>query len=259
MIFLLRNECSLFARILKLTLAAVFATALAACDQSESQRLQQLNTTAESATQPAGSLQVQDSQKQRAGSISSATENPVSMASFQPAAAAAKVIFELPEWEKTPAEIDAGVEAAIASANRQLDAIAGLTPEQSNFVNTIAALDDAFYAVLNISDRIDVIRESHQDAAMREKALQASKRIQAWYVAAGFREDVYKTVAAYAETKPQLQGEDAMLLKDTLRDYRRNGMALTAEKRAQLQALKTELNNMGLEFATNITKAKATI
>ena len=76
-------------------------------------------------------------------------------------------------------------------------------------------------------------------------------------MAAGFREDVYKTVAAYAETSPDLQGEDAMLFKETLRDYRRNGMALPKDQREQLQALKTELNNMGLEFASNITDAKA--
>ena len=76
--------------------------------------------------------------------------------------------------------------------------IAALSNDAVNFTNSIAALDDAFYEVVNVSDRIDVIRESHQDKAMRDKALEVSKKIQAWYVAAGFREDVYKTVAAYA-------------------------------------------------------------
>ncbi|MEA1890059.1 MAG: M3 family metallopeptidase [Pseudomonadota bacterium] len=186
-------------------------------------------------------------------------DNLPTVASFQGAARKAKVLFELPVWEKTQAEIDASVTAAIAAGDKQLDAIAGLDKEKADFANTIAALDDAFYQVLNVSDRIDVIRESSQDEAMRDRALQASKKIQAWYVAAGFREDVYKTVAAYAETQPELEGEDAMLFKETLRDYRRNGMALPEEKRQLLKALKTELNNMGLEFATNITDAKVAV
>ncbi len=181
------------------------------------------------------------------------------LSSFQPAANKAKVLFELPVWEKTPAEIDASATTAMAAGDKQLDAVAALSVEASNFANTIAALDDAFYEVMNVSDRIDVIRESSQDKAMRDRALQVSKKIQAWYVAAGFREDVYKTVAAYAETRPELEGEDAMLFKETLRDYRRNGMALPEENRQLLKELKTELNNMSLEFATNITDAKVAV
>ena len=68
-----------------------------------------------------------------------------------------------------------------------------------------------------------------------------------------------KRLPPMQETGPELEGEDAMLLKETIRDYRRNGMALPKQKRDQLQRLKTELNNMGLEFATNITDAKATV
>ncbi len=181
------------------------------------------------------------------------------LSSFQSAANKAKVLFELPVWEQTPAEIDTSATTAMAAGDKQLDAIAALSVETSNFANTIAALDDAFYEVLNVSDRIDVIRETSPDEAMRDKALEASKKIQAWYVAAGFREDVYKTVAAYAETRPELEGEDAMLFKETLRDYRRNGMALPEEKRQRLKELKTELNDMSLEFATNITDAKVTV
>ena len=195
----------------------------------------------------------------QATQVEVSVEKLPALSSFQPAANKAKVLFELPVWEKTPAEIDASASAAMAAGDQQLDAIAALSVEASDFANTIVALDDAFYQVLNVSDRIDVIRETSQDKSMRGKALQASKKIQAWYVAAGFREDVYKTVAAYAETRPELEGEDAMLFKETLRDYRRNGMALPKEKRQQLKELKTELNNMSLEFATNITDAKVVV
>ena len=226
------NRNKLIDQLLKLTPVLIFVTVTTACVQG-------------------------DGGKKLAAA--SETEALKSLASFQPAAKRTNVLFDVPVWEKTPAEIGASVGSAIAKADKKLDAIAVLNNDVINFRNSIAALDDAFYEVLNVSDRIDVIRESHQDKEMRNEALETSKKIQAWYVDAGFREDVYTTVAAYAATNPQLEGEDAMLLKETMRDYRRNGMALPKENREQLQKLKTDLNNMGLEFATNITDAKATV
>jgi len=226
---------TLFEQILKMTFVLFLVTSMSACVQSDN-----------------GNELASKMEKDSSESLNS-------IASFQAAASEAKVIFALPVWEQTPAEIDISVDSAIAKADEKLDAVAALSNDEVNFTNSIAALDDAFYEVVNVSDRIDVIRESHQDKAMRDKALEVSKKIQAWYVAAGFREDVYKSVAAYAKTGPELEGEDAMLLKETIRDYRRNGMALPKQKRDQLQRLKTELNNMGLEFATNITDAKATV
>ncbi len=221
-----------------------FAPTILAAESNETATVTEKETVKQ-ATMPVGTLHFLDT----AASVKS-------LASFQPAANKAKVLFDVPVWEKTPAEIEASADAAIAEADKQLDAIAAMSVDTSDFSNTVAALDDAFYQVINVSDRIDVIRESSQEKDMRDKALEVSKKIQAWYVAAGFREDVYKTVAAYAETSPELEAEDAMLFKETLRDYRRNGMALPKEKRDKLKALKTELNNMGLEFATNITDAK---
>ena len=227
-----RDSKKLFDLILKLTSVLFFVTLTSACVEGDSR-----NKLASAA----------------------ATDSLKSLASFQPAANKANVLFDVPVWETTPDEISASVDSAIAKADRNLDVIAALKSDAITFSNSIAALDDAFYEVVNVSDRIDVIRESHQDKAMRDRALEVSKKIQAWYVAAGFREDVYKTVATYADTNPELVGEDGMLLKETMRDYRRNGMALPKEKRDQLKKLKTDLNNMGLEFATNITEAKATV
>ena len=248
-----------FVQFPKFITSLIFVSLLGACGQADNRDGQVSKAQQDSvkqATLPAGSLQVLESDKKN---MKQAAEALKTLSSFRDAASKAKVLFELPVWEKTPAEIDASAETAMAEGDKQLDAIAALSPAESNFASTIAALDNAFYKLLNVSDRIDVIRESNQDKAMRDKALETSKKILAWYVAAGFREDVYKTVAAYAETSPDLQGEDAMLFKETLRDYRRNGMALPKDQRGQLQALKTALNNMGLEFASNITDAKAII
>ena len=174
---------------------------------------------------------------------------------FQEAAARANVRFALPSWETSPKQIQAAARAAMATGDRRLDAIATLRPEQATFANTIAALDDAYYLVVKVSERLDVIHETSRDKALRDAAHEASRKLQTWSVDASFRRDVYKVVKAYAGTKPVLQGEDAMLLKTVLRDYRRNGMELPEGRRRELQALKNRLNDLGLEFRRNINRA----
>jgi Zn-dependent oligopeptidase len=61
---------------------------------------------------------------------------------------------------------------------------------------------------------------------MRAAAERAIKTFQDWSVGTDYREDVYKAVTAFEKTKPKLSGEDKKLLDETLRDYRRAGLAL---------------------------------
>ncbi len=178
-----------------------------------------------------------------------------SLASFQEAARKAKVRFELPSWETTTGQIEATTQAAMATGNQRLDAIAALKPDQTTFANTVAARDAAYYPVVLASGRLDLIHETSPDKALRDAAHEASRKLQTWFVDSSFRQDVYQAVKAYADTKPTLQGEDAMLLKTVLRDFRRNGMELPEAQRSKLQALKNRLNDLGLEFRRNITQS----
>ena len=178
-----------------------------------------------------------------------------SLGSFQEAARKAKVRFELPSWETTTGQIEATTQAAMATGNQRLDAIAALKPGQMTFANTVAALDAAYYPVVLASGRLDLIHETSPDKALRDAAHEASRKLQTWFVDSSFRRDVYQAVKAYADTGPVLQGEDAMLLKTVLRDYRRNGMELPEAQRSKLQALKNRLNDLGLEFRRNITQS----
>ncbi len=189
-----------------------------------------------------------------AGSTASAAQ-PGPLAPYQEAAKKAGVTFNLPQWEKTPAQIQATMETAISVGDARLDIIANRKPEQMNYANTIAALDYAYYPVIAASYRMDVIHETSPDKTMRDTSHNATKRLQKWFVDTSFRQDVYQAVKSVAASKPKVSGEDAKYLKTVLRDYRRNGMELPAEKRQQLQALKNKLNELQLEFQTNITKA----
>lgn len=72
-------------------------------------------------------------------------------------------------------------------------------------------------------------------------------------------EDVYKVVKAFATTDPKLTGEDAKLLAETLRDYRRAGMELPPDKRKEVQAWRKELSELANDFDLNLFAARGAV
>ncbi len=81
----------------------------------------------------------------------------------------------------------------------------------------------------------------------------------AWNVGIDYREDVFKAIKAFAAKKPNLSGEDENLLSETLRDFRRAGMELPAEKRKEIERLRRKLSELAAEFEANILAAKARV
>jgi thimet oligopeptidase len=75
-------------------------------------------------------------------------------------------------------------------------------------------------------------------------------------VGAEYREDVYLTIKAYADTKPPLFGEDKKLLDETMRDYRRAGLALPKAERDVVEKLRKDLTRLATDFESNINKAQ---
>jgi thimet oligopeptidase len=94
---------------------------------------------------------------------------------------------------------------------------------------------------------------------MRTAAENAIKVFQDWAVGVDYREDVYKALKAFADTHPKLEGEDAKLLEETMRDYRRAGLALPPEKRKEVEELRKDLSKLGTDFDSNIVNAKAPV
>jgi thimet oligopeptidase len=94
---------------------------------------------------------------------------------------------------------------------------------------------------------------------MRSAAENAVKAFQEWAVGIDYREDVYKSIKAFADSHPKLSSEDAKLLKETLRDYRRAGLELPPDQRKEVEQLRKELSKLGTDFDTNIVKASAPV
>ena len=183
-------------------------------------------------------------------------ENLKSIDSYSDAVAKANARLTIPEWPQTPEAVETSTKEAIKRSNAALDAIGRLDRKKMTFQNTVVALDDLAYEANNVGNKATIIKQANTDPKMRAAAEKAVKAMNDWFVGIDYREDVYKSIKAFAETNPQLTGEDKKLLDETMRDYRRAGLALPPEKRKEVEQLRKQLAKLGTDFDTNIANAK---
>jgi thimet oligopeptidase len=178
---------------------------------------------------------------------------------FSLAAAKANAVLTIPEWEQTPEAVDAAMKDAIANANKALDQIGAQDLSKVTFKSTVVALDDLTYRASLAANKATIIKESNTDEKMRTAGENAVKAFQEWAVSIDYRTDVYKALKAFGDTHPQLSGEDAKLLFETMRDYRRAGLDLPPDKQKEVEQLRKDLSKLGTDFDTNIVNAKAPV
>jgi thimet oligopeptidase len=178
---------------------------------------------------------------------------------FKKRAAAFSSIITLPQFEGTTNEILASVRQTIARGNADLDRIAALKPNQVTFENTVRALDDIGYQISLTDNRLSLIKETSTSEALRDTATDALKQLEEWMVGLDYREDVYKALKAYADKKPNLKGEDAKLLFETMRDYRRAGLDLPKAQRDEVERMRKELSRLATDYESNITKTEKSV
>ncbi|MBA3960687.1 MAG: Zn-dependent oligopeptidase [Chthoniobacterales bacterium] len=186
-------------------------------------------------------------------------EETKNLSDFEAAADKANAILTIPAWPKTPAAVEEEVSTAISKANTELDTIGKQDLSKVTFQSTVAALDDMQNDSAIAINKTVIIQQTNQAQAMRDAAEKAIKVFQDWAVGVDYREDVYKAVKAYAETKPKLEGEDALLLEYTLRDYRRAGLPLPPNERAEVEKLRKELAKLETDFQSNIVAVKTPV
>ncbi len=182
-----------------------------------------------------------------------------SLAQFESRAARFKAVISLPTYETTTNEVQTAVRDTIAAGNAALDRVAALDPRKVSFENTVRALDDVGYRISLTDNRLQLVKETSTNAAVREGATSALKELEEWMVGLDYREDVYRVLKAYAEQKPNLRGEDAKLLFETMRDYRRAGLDLPKDKRDEVERMRKELSRLSTDFESNVTKAEKAV
>ncbi|AIE85316.1 M3 family metallopeptidase [Fimbriimonas ginsengisoli] len=149
-------------------------------------------------------------------------------------------------------EVPAPISDALKRADDAVAKIVAVPDAQRNFENTLGAYDDMSTQLDRDTSLFIFMENVSTDAKERDNARAADEAVSNWGINLGKREDLFRAIKAYADTHPQLQGEQARLLQRLLRDYHRAGMDLPAEKRKQIQGIEEQINKLGIDFGQNI-------
>lgn len=158
---------------------------------------------------------------------------------------------DLPDYANvTVSDLDADCRAAIEECDARLAALVAVPAGQRTFANTVLAVEEARAAAEEAITAWIVVGDAHPDDDLREAAREWGERLEKRQVAIDFDQDVHRAVREYADRAQTsaLTGEDARLLADLLRDYRRSGIGLPAAQRERVKALFGELVELASGF-----------
>ncbi len=184
---------------------------------------------------------------------------PADLAPFQALAAKANSTLILPTYPVTPDEVKAQAEKSIQTAEAALAALVAQDPAKLTFANTFQAYDTISGQSSNAFTIVSTVAESALSKEMRDTANEMNVKLQEWSVGLDYREDLYRTLKAFAATKPVLDREQQRLVDEVMRGYRRAGLDLPAAERKEVERLRKDLAGLETQFAININAARAPV
>ncbi len=161
-----------------------------------------------------------------------------------------------------PAEIGQSVEGvgrlcegSLERAKRLTDeirALKGEPDERLTWASTLGKLDAATLALQNAGDFPELMAVAHPDKAVRDAAKACDPKLDRFVTGLYLDADLAAIFKRYAARKEALPGPRQRLLEHTLRDYRRNGLDLPAEKQARLRQLNEQISALSQRFQSNL-------
>ena len=122
-------------------------------------------------------------------------------------------------------------------ADAVLDRLAVAPAGGRTFANTVAPLEAVAQLLGEASGRYGFLSQVSPHEETRGVAFEYEQKLATFATGIGFREDVYEALKSFAEGERgrSLDGPEARLLEYSLRDFRRNGMELSPERRQRVR------------------------
>ena len=165
----------------------------------------------------------------------------------------------------SPQEITEKADAYMDQAKQAIDAIIAIPDEERTFKNTAGALDHVG-SIGNLAiwgNVISVVEITSTDKAMRDTAHDTALTIQAFWVDhVSNNKPLYDAFKAYVEgnaKNEKLDDEQRYFLKEEMKGFKRAGLDLPDDERAELTALKKELAELASNFSRNIAQDASSI
>lgn len=164
-------------------------------------------------------------------------------------------------FDATAEELSAACAESARRAETALREDASLSPAARTFDDTVWALDRAAGDLADETAAAALLARVSASSATRAAGRACDAGVAAFASALYLREDLSRAVKEYAAKNEPLTGEDARLLERTLLDFRRAGLELSADKRAELDGLRRGIaaHEAAFERALAAAKGPATL
>jgi thimet oligopeptidase len=159
--------------------------------------------------------------------------------------------FAWTQW--IPEEISAVADRVLVHKKEAYEKVKRVPAKERTFENTVYAVEASHHALVDVH-RLVLLMNVSPSSAVRDAAKNAVERIEKELVDIEYDEGVYEAVREYEDKDEALLGEDAKLLADIIRDYRRMGFDLPTDRRENLKDNLKKLSSLSSEFSRNINE-----
>ena len=158
--------------------------------------------------------------------------------------------FAWTQWG--PEDIRAQAADIIARKKERYTAIKAVPDEERTFENTIVAIETSNHGIAERAHYIDALLKVSPSAEVRSGAQDTINEIQKEMIDIEYDREMYLAAKATEAKNEKLEGEDKKLLSDMLRDYRRMGFELSAEKHEKLKKNLKRISELEIVFSVAI-------
>jgi Zn-dependent oligopeptidase len=150
----------------------------------------------------------------------------------------------------------------LALAEAVLASIKGLDPSDLSALTwerTFGRLDEAVLSINNASEFPYLMGVAHPEEAVRNAARACETKTDKLVTGIFLDASLAGVLQAYAAKKESLTPERQRFVEHTLRDFRRNGIDLVADKQLRLREINKEITQLGQRFIAEISASKGSI
>uniref|UniRef100_A0A175YRG8 Peptidase M3A/M3B catalytic domain-containing protein n=1 Tax=Daucus carota subsp. sativus TaxID=79200 RepID=A0A175YRG8_DAUCS len=152
----------------------------------------------------------------------------------------------------SPSRIIRLADQLIAKSKAVHDAVASVPLDKVSYNNVISPLVDLEIQQFPLLQSCIFPKMVSSSEDVRKASAEAERKIDAHADKLRKREDLYRVIKAVAVKGEKMSTEAKRYTQFLVKDFERNGLNLTLAKREELQRLKTQLDDLSIQYIRNI-------
>ena len=154
-----------------------------------------------------------------------------------------------------PGEITVLCDTAIRTATTALDRIAVLPPETRSVETTLLAFETAIADFSDATLPLTLMGYVYPDPGVAAEGSASEEKTGKFAIGVFTRRDLYDAIRGVVPRNPA----EARLLSETLRQFKKNGLALSNEGLDRVRALKEQITGLEVKFSANLNNDTTTL